>query len=154
MLTPLHQAIRDGIHKAPMVHIDETSHPRNDESSLRWCWLATSDDRVYEKILYSRSSHSAKVILGDEYSGVVVSDQCPSYNWISQGRRQLCWSHIKRNLQQIADYSGGGYTARVGRYLTLVTSAVFRTRHRFEQNKLRHEQYLRRMLRLQKAFDY
>lgn len=78
MLTPLHQAIRDGIQKAPLIHIDETSHPRNDESNLRWCWLATSDDLVYEKILYSRSSHSAKVILGDEYPGVVVSDQCPT----------------------------------------------------------------------------
>lgn len=80
-----------------MVHIDETSHPRNDESSLRWCWLASSDDLVYEKILYSRSSHSAKLILGDEYSGVVISDQCPSYNWIPEGQRQLCWSHIKLN---------------------------------------------------------
>ncbi len=154
MLTPLHQAIRVGIQKAPMVHIDETSHPRNDESSLHWCWLATSDDLIYEKILYSRSSHSAKVILGDEYSGVVVSDQCPSYNWIPQGRRQLCWSHIKRNLQQIADYSGGGFTARVGRNLTFITSAIFRTRHRFEQNELCHKQYMRRILRLQKAFDY
>lgn len=154
ILTPLHQAVLDGLQKAPMVHIDETSHLRNDESSLRWCRLATSDELVYEKILYSRSSHSAKVILGDEYSGVVVSDQCPSYNWIPQGQRQLCWSHIKRNRLQIADYSGGGYTARVGRNLTLVTSAIFRTRHRFEQNEQRHEQYIRRMFRLQKAFDH
>ncbi|MDT9694347.1 transposase, partial [Streptomyces sp. P9(2023)] len=46
MLTPLHQAIRAGIQKAPMVHIDETSHPRNDESRLRWCWLASSEDLV------------------------------------------------------------------------------------------------------------
>ncbi|WP_415922907.1 IS66 family transposase [Vibrio navarrensis] len=154
MLTPPHQAIRDSIQKAPMVHIDETSHPRNDESSLRWCWLASSDDLVYEKILYSRSSHSAKLILGDEYSGVVVSDQCPSYNWIPQGQRQLCWSHIKRNLQQIADYSGGGFTAKVGQNLTLITSAIFRTRHRFEENELCHKRYIRRMLRLQKAFDH
>lgn len=154
MLTRLHQAIRVGIQKAPMVHIDETSHPRNDESSLRWCWLASSDDLVYEKILYSRSSHSAKLILGDEYSGVVISDQCPSYNWIPQGQRQLCWSPIKRNLQQIADYSGGGFTARVGRNLTFIASAIFRTRHRFEQNELCHKQYIRRILRLQKAFDY
>ncbi|MEB5529296.1 IS66 family transposase [Vibrio cholerae] len=154
MLTPLHQAIRAGIQKAPMVHIDETSHPRNDESRLRWCWLASSEDLVYEKILYSRSSHSAKLILGDAYSGVIISDQCPSYNWIPQGQRQLCWSHIKRNLQQIADYSGGGFTARVGRYLTFITSALFRTRHRFEQNELCHKRYMRRMLRLQKAFDH
>lgn len=154
MLTPLHQAIRDNIRKASLVHVDETSHPRNDETSLRWCWLAASDDLVYEKILYSRSSHSAKVILGEDYSGVVVSDQCPSYNWIPQGQRQLCWSHIIRNLQQIADYSGGGYTARVGQYLTLITGAIFRTRHRFERGELHHGQYIRRMRRLQKAFDY
>ncbi len=154
MLTPLHQAVRDGIQKAPLVHIDETSHPRNDESSLRWCWLATNDDLVYEKILYSRSSHSAKIILGDEYPGVIVSDQCPSYNWIPQGQHQFCWSHIKRNLQQIVDYSGGGFTARVGQSLTLITSAIFRTRHRFEESELCHKRYMRRMLRLQKAFDY
>ncbi|MGL5668207.1 MAG: IS66 family transposase [Shewanella sp.] len=154
MLTPLHQAIRVGIQKAPMIHIDETSHPRNDESRLRWCWLASSDDLVYEKILSSRSSHSAKLILGDEYSGLVISDQCPSYNWIPQGQRQLCWSHIKRNLQQIADYSGGGFTAKVGQNLTLITSAIFRTRHRFEENELCHRRYMRRILRLQKAFDH
>ncbi len=60
MITPLHLAVRDGIQKSPMVHIDETPHPIN-----------------------------------DEYSVVVVSDQCPSYNWIPLDRRQLCWSHIK-----------------------------------------------------------
>lgn len=155
MLTPLHQAIQDSIQKSPLVHIDETSHSRNGEKRLRWCWLAASDDLVYEKILYSRSSHSAKIILGEDYSGVVASDQYPSYNWIPQGQRQLCWSHVMRNLQQIADYSDAGYTARVGQYLTLITKSVaFSTRHRFERGKLHNEQYIHRMRRLQKAFDY
>jgi transposase len=39
MLTPLHQAIKHALKKAPLVHADETSHHRNDEQSLRWCWL-------------------------------------------------------------------------------------------------------------------
>ncbi|XAG19635.1 hypothetical protein NM452_13275 [Vibrio metschnikovii] len=30
----------------------------------------------------------------------MVSDQCPSYNWIAADRHQLCWAHVKRNLQQ------------------------------------------------------
>ena len=37
ILTPLHHAIRYGIRKVPLMHVDETSHPRNDEESLRWC---------------------------------------------------------------------------------------------------------------------
>lgn len=84
-----------------MVHADETSHHRNDEQSLRWCWLVASDDLVYEQILYSRATSSAKKVIDEDYAGIVVSDQCPSYNWIAADRHQLCWAHVKRNLQQI-----------------------------------------------------
>ena len=35
MLTPLHQAIKIALQKAPLIHVDETSHHRNDEKSLR-----------------------------------------------------------------------------------------------------------------------
>lgn len=76
MLTPLHQAIKFAIQKAPLIHVDETSHQRNDEQGLRWCWLATSDDLVFEKILYSRSASSAKKVIDENYTGIVVSDQC------------------------------------------------------------------------------
>ena len=154
MLTPLHQAIRAAIQKAPFVHVDETSHPRNDEESLRWCWLVSSDRLVYEKILFSRSAHSAKSMLGENYTGVVISDQCPSYNWIASSQHQLCWAHIKRNLQQMADYSGGGHTAYVGRHLCLLTNAIFRVRHQYDSKTLPVDIYNRRMRRLQKAFDY
>ncbi len=74
MLTPLHHAIRDSIQTAPLVHVDDTSHPRNGEESLRWCWLVASEDLVYEKILFSRSAHSAKAMLGANYTGLVVTD--------------------------------------------------------------------------------
>jgi transposase len=154
MLTPLHHAIRDSIQTAPLVHVDETSHPRNDEESLRWCWLLASEDLVYEKILFSRSIHSAKKVLGENYSGLVVSDQCPSYNWINSEKHQLCWSHVKRNLQQIADYSGGGYTAYVGHRLTLIANMVFHIRHRLERNEITHTQYNRRMQRLRKSLNH
>jgi transposase len=82
-----------------------------------------------------------------------VTNACPSYNWINPEKHQLCWSHVTRNLQQIADYSGGGYTAYVGRRLTLVANMIFRIRHRLERNEISHAQYLRRMQRLQKSLD-
>lgn len=153
MLTPLHQAIKNSIQKAPLVHIDETSHPRNDEESLRWCWLIASEDLVYEKILYSRSTHSAKVVLNEDYAGVVVSDQYAGYNWLEQNKHQLCWSHVIRNLQQIADYTGGGFTAKVGQRLTLLAKAIFKVRHHWEKHLISDEIYLRRMHRIRQSFE-
>ncbi|NOI36222.1 hypothetical protein F0250_20155 [Vibrio cyclitrophicus] len=49
-----------------------------------------SDDLVYEQILYSRSTSSAKKVIDEDYVGIVVSDQCSSYNWIAADRHQLC----------------------------------------------------------------
>ena len=66
MLTPLHQAIKQALKKATLIHADETSHHRNDETSLRWCWLVASDDLVYEQILYSRSTSSAKKVIDED----------------------------------------------------------------------------------------
>ncbi|WP_277914539.1 transposase, partial [Vibrio sp. S234-5] len=93
-----HQAIKTNIQSTPLVHVDETSHSRNDEKRLRWCWLVASEDLVYEKILYSRSTHSAKTVLDSDYCGIVVSDQYSGYNWLSPDRHQLCWAHVIRNL--------------------------------------------------------
>lgn len=93
-------------------------------------------------------------MLGPNYTGLVVTDQCPSYNWLKPEKHQLCWSHVKRNLQQLADYSGGGYTAHVGQRLTLISNMVFRTRHRLDREEIQYKQYIRRMNRLRKSFNH
>ncbi|ELP5903205.1 transposase, partial [Vibrio vulnificus] len=80
--------------------------------------------------------------------GIVVSDQYSGYNWLSQDKHQLCWSHVIRNLQQIADYSGKGYTAKIGQRLVLLSKLVFRTRHRWEAGKIDDVLYLARQSRL------
>lgn len=110
--------------------------------------LVASDDLVYEKILYSRSTHSAKKVLGSDYCGIVVSDQYSGYNWLSQDRHQLCWSHVIRNLQQIADYTGKGHTVKIGQRLVLLSKLVFRTRHRWESGQIDDTLYLNRLNRI------
>nr|WP_193158048.1 IS66 family transposase [Vibrio navarrensis] len=154
MLTPLHQAIKTNIQSTPLVHVDETSHSRNDEKRLRWCWLVASEDLVYEKILYSRSTHSAKTVLDSDYCGIVVSDQYSGYNWLSPDRHQLCWAHVIRNLQQIADYTGKGHTAKIGQRLVLLSKLVFRTRHRWESGQIDETLYLNRLNRIRCRFNH
>ncbi len=59
-----------------------------------------------------------------------------------------------RNLQQIADYSGKGHTAKIGQHLVLLSKLVFRTRHRWEAGKIDDALYLNRLSRLRYRFNH
>lgn len=49
MLTPTHQALHHAIKTAPLIHVDETTHYRNDLAQTQWVWLASSSDSVFQK---------------------------------------------------------------------------------------------------------
>ena len=152
MLTPTHQSLKEHIHKALYVHCDETSHSRNDEQGTRWCWLISSEDAVFQTVRYSRGKESAKFVLGDCKDNIVITDNYAAYNFINPEKHQLCLAHVQRNLQQMADYSGGGLTSLIGKKLVLILKTVFRTQHRREQSILSETLWLRRMQRLKRSF--
>lgn len=152
MLTPTHQALHLCIKQALHVHIDETPHQRNGESHTRWVWLLSGSDVVYQTIRYFRDQDSARALLGKNASAIVITDQCASYHWLDPERHQFCWSHIMRNVQQMADYVGQGHTAWVGSRLVLLCQAVFRTQHRYEAGKLDETRWRSRMMRVKARF--
>lgn len=153
MLTPIHQALKLHIQQATIIHADETPHQRNGEPKTRWCWLMTSSDAVFQNIRYFRDQYNAKHLLGKVTHAIVVTDQCPSYNWLDTTRHQFCLAHVQRNLQQMADYSGGGQTAHIGCLLVILLKLVFRTQHLYESGQLDEQIWLRRMLRLKHAIN-
>lgn len=151
MLTPIHQALKQHIQKAPIIHADETTHQRNGESNTRWLWLMASNDAVFQNIRYFRSQDNAKHLLGSAPHGVVVTDQCASYHWLDPTRHQFCLAHVQRNLQEMADYGGGGQTAYLGHRLVVLLKTVFRTQHRYESGLIGEQIRLRRMERLRRS---
>ena len=153
MLTPIHQALHREIKYAPIVHVDETSHHRNTLAKTQWIWLASTGDTVFQKIMSSRRQECAQHILGKKFTGIAITDQCASYNWIDPLKHQFCWAHIIRNLQKMADYSGKGLTALIGEKLVLMCQSVFRIQHRYEQDQLTVHQYQKRMHRLRRSFN-
>lgn len=153
MLTPIHQALKQHIQQAPIIHADETSHQRNGESKTRWLWLMACSDAVFQNIRDSRNQGNAKHLLGEAIHGVVVTDQCASYNWLNPTRHQFCLAHVQRNLQEMADYAGGGQTAYLGRRLVLLFKTVFRTQHRYESGLCGEQVWLRRMQRLRRSIQ-
>lgn len=90
--------------------------------------------------------------MGKRFNGIAITDQCASYNWIDKNKHQFFWAHITRNLQNMADYSGKGLTAKIGKKLVLMCKSVFRIQHRYQSKELTENQYHQRMKRLRESF--
>jgi len=149
MLTPTHQAIKQQVQSASLVHADETRHQRGGER--RWMWMALSKIAVCFMTAYGRGIDAAKRLLGSELAGVLVTDQYAGYRFVGASQRQLCWAHVLRNVVAIAQ-SGEQVNQSIGARLVLLANSVFRVRHRYEHGALSKECYLHRLRRYRQGW--
>jgi transposase len=90
------------------VHSDETSFRQgngdgsNPEGKKGWLWTLVTESVVIFAVVLSRSSEIAKSLIGQEYSGIVISDRYSGYSWVDKSQRQWCWAHIKRDLTALS----------------------------------------------------
>jgi len=128
---------------APVVHMDETSYPR--EGSANWVWAAVQPKLAVFSILPSRARYVIQSIVGAVPHGVVVSDRYAAYAYIDSSKRQVCWAHLIRDFTRIAQRSGRA--GAVGRRLLGLGYLMFRWR---DEGKTTTEQFepLTRRLRL------
>lgn len=150
MLTRNHQELHEAVNQEAIQFADETRHQRGSEK--RWMWLLTSQSFAYFMTHHDRTKKAAKKLLFKRNPlSVLVTDHYPAYTaLVHSSVHQLCWAHVLRNLNEMAQMPG--QTGQIGRRLVLLALLVFRTRHRFEQGKLNFHHYQRRMRRLRKAF--
>lgn len=149
MLTPTHQAIRQQVQSAALIHADETRHQRGGER--RWMWMALSKMAVCFMTAHDRGKEAAKRLLGQTPAGVVITDQYAGYRFIAPRQRQFCWAHIARNVAAIAD-SSEAVNQPIGARLVLLADMVFRVRHRWENGQLSKAHYLRRLRRCRQSW--
>ena len=95
---------RAAVQAAPVVNADETSW----SEQTRRCWLWTAVTALVTVFLLrpSRSSGSAKELLGATYAGMVGSDRYSGYAWIATKQRQVCWAHLVRDFTAVAERGG------------------------------------------------
>ncbi len=107
-LAPVHAAIQEAVQMQPYVNVDETSWPT--ETRTGWLWVAVSAVAVCFRICTGRGQEELRALLGPSYRGIVTSDRLSAYKLLPNGQRQLCWSHLLRNLlglqEHYADESG------------------------------------------------
>jgi transposase len=122
------------IKEEAVVAADETGHKIAGKRG--WMWLALSS---FYAVFFARASRSKKVaqeILGTGFSGILISDRYNGYLWVS--RRQLCWAHLIRDLNKLAD--AGGLAAQFACPVLIYVQKMFSVWHRFRENEINRAQ--------------
>jgi transposase len=120
------------VQTADGLNADETSW-RQDKRKA-WLWVATALLVSVFIIRTSRGAKAAKDLLGESFPGILTTDRWASYNWFSAKRRQLCWSHLKRDFKSFLDY--GPQALHLGERLLCETKKMFRLWHRVRDGTL------------------
>jgi hypothetical protein len=97
-----YQALRDEVFASPLIHADETYWLMLSKGTgKKWfAWTVASPSAVYHKIFDSRSTVTAKEVLG-EYHGNVVADGYEPYQTVARAGPDgvprytlaFCWAH-------------------------------------------------------------
>jgi transposase len=120
-MAELERAVR----AAPVANADETSWRQAGKPC--WLWVVVTGLATVFTIARSRGGDVLKGLLGEEFAGVVGSDRWTAYLWLGVLRRQLCWAHLKRDLQSLVDR--GGAAKDVGQPALELVARLFAAWH-------------------------
>jgi len=126
------QEVAHAIQHEPVVHADETGW--YERSKRAWLWVATTVQMAVFLISPSRGTAVAKQLLGASFLGRLNSDRWSAYNFIETVRRQLCWSHLKRDFKGFAEH--GVEAKALSVKLGLSVDTMFHEWHRVRDGTL------------------
>jgi transposase len=136
--------VAEAIRNEPVVYADETGW--YETSKRAWLWVAVTASLALFLIHARRSTKAAKKLLGEAFSGVLVSDRWKAYAWVDVARRQLCWAHLLRQFRGFKDY--GPEATVIGEALELLTESMFHEWHRVRDGTMSRAEFQRHVERL------
>jgi len=135
---------RGYVEAAPVAHADETGYrqPRaeGERSRRAWLWTAVTPLVTVFLIHARRSTVAAKELLRS-FAGILISDRWSAYNFIDVARRQLCWAHLLRDFEWIAEFGA----EELGKALVEETKLMFRWWHELRERGLSRSGFQERM---------
>ncbi len=114
--------------QAPVKQMDETRYPR--EGAGNWVWTVVTPKAVWYSLLPSRARHVAASLVGEKFSGILVSDRYAVYDYVDADKRQVCWAHLLRDFTRIG--ARRERAGQIGRGLLRAGHLLFRWH---DQNK-------------------
>ena len=136
-----------------MVNVDETGWRQSGEK--RWLWAFVAQVFTVFVVSASRGRQVLEAMLGAAFAGLVGSDRLATYLHFREGtgQMQLCWAHLKRNMQSILDQAGDDAVAQCfARDALAQTAKLFRLWWKFQGGQIDRTQLMHRALRIRRAF--
>jgi hypothetical protein len=130
-LEPVYDELLAQTRTAGALNIDETGWYLSGEP--RTLWGAFSKRTAVLRIAPDRGKQHLHGLIGDDFAGVVGSDRFSAYNSLEPERRQVCWSHLRRDFTFHADL-GSGPQEVFGLDGLEVTWNVFQAWKQFQQD--------------------
>lgn len=118
------------IRGAAWVNVDETGWRLR--GAKRTLWGAFTARAALLRIAPDRHERELQALLGEEYAGTCCSDRWWAYNSREPDKRQVCWSHLVRDLS--AHGEGMAAQKAFGEAGLLITERLFRAWHQFQRD--------------------
>ena len=128
---PVKQA-RAYVQEQAGAHLDETGWRQGGERA--WLWVAATTWVTVFLVRLSRGGQVAQELLGERFSGILVTDRWSAYNWYPVRWRQLCWAHLLRDFE--AMIGRGGVSKELGEGLKCQAQQMFHGWHRVRDGSL------------------
>jgi IS1 family transposase len=140
------QTAQSYVQRQAANHVDETSWPQQNRS--HWLWIAAIAKVTVFRVLAGRGAAQAKQVISKGTKGIAITDRYNAYNWLLLRRRQICWAHLKRDFQAIAEREGE--PAAVGQGLLEQTRDLFQLWHLVRDGQIRWSTFRRKMKAIQR----
>src|SRR5947209_3801299 len=128
---PVEEA-RTYVHEQAVAHLDETSWRQGGKRA--WLWVAVTSWVTVFVVRMSRGGQVARELLGERFSGILVTDRYSAYNWYPVRWRQLCWAHVLRDFEAMR--GRGGASEEIGEALLAQARQMFTWWHRVREGTL------------------
>lgn len=97
------EALANWIAEQEYNHVDETMWPI--KGVKEWLWSYSGEGYALYRGADTRSRAELESVLGEEYAGVLISDDYSVYNGYSARRQQKCLAHLRRHFKKLLKLS-------------------------------------------------
>lgn len=123
------------------VHVDET--PWCVMGVKEWLWTATGKDFCLFHAADTRSRAELETMLGNEFAGVLSSDDFSVYNGCQVGAQQKCLAHLRRHFKKVLKITHGNNPIVATAFLALIDEAFLQHREwRHTQDSLAYANWV------------
>jgi transposase len=143
------EAARAYVEDQSVAHLDETSWRQGGKRA--WLWVAVTSLVTVFVVRLSRGGQVARELLGERFDGILVTDRYSAYNWYSVRWRQLCWSHLLRDVEAMR--GRGGTSEVIGEALLKQAHQMFEWWHRVRDGTLKRSTFRSSMTPLRREVE-